>query len=203
VNDFAAPHAVQLRGNKLAAGLLALLGWKVRMDGLPALQGVLIAYPHTSNWDFFFLLLVKWAIGLHVKFWGKESLFTLPVLGHWMRWLGGIPVRRGAPQGAVADMVRTMQQARAGNQYFWLALSPEGTRKRTAGWRSGFYRVALGADVPLGVCCVNYANRTVDISHFFRLTGDVVSDMRRIAGALEGAQGKRAEMAAPIHMIEK
>lgn len=202
-DDYERPHPVQLRGNSVAGGVLALLGWQVRIDGLPALQGVLIAYPHTSNWDFVFLLLVKWSVGLPVKFWGKESLFALPVMGHCMRWLGGVPVRRGAPQGAVGEMVRTMQQSRAVDGMFWLALSPEGTRKKTAGWRSGFYQVALGAEVPLGVCCVNYADKTVNVSHFFRLSGDVAADMQRIAGALAGAAGKRAELATPIQMIEK
>ena len=203
VDDFARPHPVRLRGNRLAAGVLALLGWQVRAEGLPALQGVIIAYPHTSNWDFVVLLLTKWAVGMPVKFWGKESLFVLPVMGPCMRWLGGVPVRRGAPQGAVGDMVRTLQQCRDEGRFFWLALSPEGTRKRTTGWRSGFYQVAMVAGVPLGVCSVNYQAKTVNVSHFFLLSGDVASDMLRISGALEGALGKYAGLAAPIQMVEK
>lgn len=203
VDDFARPHPVQLRGSRFAGGLLALLGWRVQVEGLPALQGVIIAYPHTSNWDFFVLVLTKWAVGLPVKFWGKESLFALPVMGACMRWLGGVPVRRNAPQGAVGDMVRTLQQSRDKGTFFWLALSPEGTRKKTSGWRSGFYQVALGSGVPLGVCAVNYREKTVKVSHFFSLSGDVKSDMERITVALDGAIGKRAELATPIRMIEK
>lgn len=202
-DDFPRPLAVQLRGNRLAAGLLAQLGWRVHFDGLPALQGVVIVYPHTSNWDFFLLLLVRWSVGLPARFWGKESLFRVPLLGTCMRWLGGVPVRRSAPQGAVGEMVRTIQQSRTAGDMFWLALSPEGTRKRTSEWRSGFYRVALAAGVPLGVCCVNYAEKTVHVAHFFRLSGDVATDMQRIAGALAGAVGKRAGLATPIHMAEK
>ncbi len=202
-DDFARPHPVQLCGNRLAHRLLSLLGWQVRIEGLPALQGVLIAYPHTSNWDFIFLLLTKWAVGLPVKFWGKESLFKLPLMGTCMRWLGGVPVRRGAPQGAVGDMVRTLQQCRDNGRFFWLALSPEGTRKHSSGWRSGFYQVALLSGVPLGVCSVNYRLKTVDISHFIALSGDVASDMQRISEVLAGAIGKRAELAAPIQMIHK
>lgn len=203
VDDFARPHPVQLRGKRWARGLLSLLGWRVRIEGLPALQGVLIAYPHTSNWDFIYLLLTKWAVGLPVKFWGKESLFKLPLMGACMRWLGGVPVRRGAPQGAVGDMVRTLQQCRESGRFFWLALSPEGTRKRSGGWHSGFYQVALLADVPVGVCSVNYRQKTVDICHFIALSGDVASDMLRIADALAGAVGKRADLASPIQMIHK
>jgi 1-acyl-sn-glycerol-3-phosphate acyltransferase len=202
-DDFSRPLVVQRRGNPMARRLLALLGWQVRMEGLPALQGVLIAYPHTSNWDFPYMLLVKWAVGLPIKFWAKESLFAIPFAGYWLRRVGGVPVKRGAPQGAVGEMVRTLQQNRERGGLFWLALSPEGTRKLTTGWRSGFYQVAYGAGVPLGICCVNYKAKTVDISHFFQLSGDVASDMQRIRLALAHASGRRAELASPIKMIDK
>lgn len=72
--------------------MLARLGWQVRFDGFPHPQGVAIVYPHTSNWDFVVLLLAKWAIGMPASFWGKDTLFRVPLLGAWMRWLGGIPL---------------------------------------------------------------------------------------------------------------
>ena len=86
-----------------------------------------------------------------VFFWGKDTLFDVPVFGRWLRWIGGIPVDRHAPQGAVRDMVERMRQARERDEYLWLALSPEGTRARREGWRSGFYRVAVDADVPVAL----------------------------------------------------
>jgi 1-acyl-sn-glycerol-3-phosphate acyltransferase len=202
-DDFSRPLAVPIQGSALAGALLSRLGWQVRMDGLPRRQGVIIVYPHTSNWDFLLLLLAKWAVGLPLRFWGKDSLFTLPLLGRWLVWIGGVPVQRDSPQGVVADMVHTLKESRASNTFFWLALAPEGTRKFTPGWRSGFYQVALGAGVPLGICCVNYADKVVDVAQFFQLTGDVASDMQRIALAFQQAAAKYPALAAPIRIIEK
>lgn len=201
--DFVTPHPVKVRGNALARGLFELLGWRIAFDGLPARQGVLIVYPHTSNWDFVILILAKWAVGFPVRFWGKDSLFKIPLAGRWLRWVGGVPVNRASPQGTVGTMVNTLRHCKETDAFFWLALSPEGTRKRTAGWRSGFYQVAVGAGVPLGICCVNFPNRTVWVNQFCALSGDVKLDMQRITRAFEGAVGKNAAQATPIKMIEK
>jgi hypothetical protein len=140
---------VQLRGSRLARSALRLAGWRLQFDGLPARRGVLVVYPHTSNWDFPVAMLAKWAAGMHVRFWAKDTLFQVPGFGRWLRWLGGIPVLRRAPQGVVAPMVQRLREAAERDEFFWLALSPEGTRARTEGWRSGFYQVALGAGVPM------------------------------------------------------
>ena len=90
---------MQLRGSTLARALLRLAGWRILFDGLPAAQGVAIVYPHTSNWDFVVGLLAKWGIGIPVTFWGKDSLFRIPLLGRWMRWVGGVPVDRASAHG--------------------------------------------------------------------------------------------------------
>jgi hypothetical protein len=87
-----AERPVQLRGSAVARRLLRLAGWRVAFDGLPARQGVVIVYPHTSNWDFIVGVLAKWSIGIPVAFWGKASLFRVPLFGRWLRWLGGVPV---------------------------------------------------------------------------------------------------------------
>ena len=136
-----ATAAIHFRGNRIAQALLRAAGWRVRFDGLPALQGVIVVYPHTSNWDFPVGLLAKWAIGLPVRFWGKDSLFRYPVFGRWMRAVGGIPVDRSAPQGVVQEMAERFAAARANGELFWLALSPEGTRSYRDHWRSGFYHL--------------------------------------------------------------
>ncbi|NVO05041.1 MAG: 1-acyl-sn-glycerol-3-phosphate acyltransferase [Rhodoferax sp.] len=201
--DFPRPHPLQLQGSALAQALFSLLGWRVVFEGLPTRQGVLVVYPHTSNWDFVFLVIAKWAVGLPLKFWVKDSLFKLPLLGGWLRWLGGVPVDRSSAHGIVGSMVQALQQCRQSDRYFWLAVTPEGTRKRTAGWRSGFYQVAKGADVPVGICCVNFPQRLVVVTQFYSLSGDVGADMQRIAQALKTAVGKHPEQAAPIHILEK
>jgi 1-acyl-sn-glycerol-3-phosphate acyltransferase len=166
------------------------------------LQGVLAVYPHTSNWDFVLLVLVKWAVGIPVRFWSKDSLFHIPVFRSWLRALGAVPVRRTSAQGVVAETVAQLQAARAEGRYFWLALAPEGTRKWLPGWRSGFYRTALAAGVPLGLVSVNYRAREVCLMSFLRLSGDEAADMACIAAALQGAVGYHPQQAAPIRLLD-
>jgi 1-acyl-sn-glycerol-3-phosphate acyltransferase len=202
LNDFPLPYPVQFRGSALARWLLRRMGWRVDFQGLPGLQGVLAVYPHTSNWDFVVLLIVKWAIGIPVRFWGKDSLFRFPVFGHWMRYLGGVPVQRTSARGVVGDTVAHIQAARERGDYFWLALAPEGTRKYIPGWRSGFYRTTVQADVPLALVKVNYAQREVTVRCFLRLSGDEAADFARIAAGLDGAVGCRPENAAPIRLLD-
>lgn len=195
------PHPVQLRGNPLARWVLALWGWKVRFEGLPALQGVLAVYPHTSNWDFIVAMLAKWSLGLPVSFWAKDTLFRVPGFGRWLRWVGGVPVQRKAPQGVVAQVAAGVAQARVQQRLYWLGLSPEGTRQWTPGWRSGFYQVALRAGVPLGVVSLDYRRKVVNATTFIELTGDVEADFASIAALLAGVQGKNPALAAPIQPL--
>jgi len=191
-------HPVQLRGSSGATLLLRILGWRVDFEGLPALQGVMVVYPHTSNWDFVIAILAKWAIGFPVNFWAKDSLFKIPLFGRWLAWVGGVAVNRSAPQGVVAQVVEQVQVARQQSRLYWLGLSPEGTRKRTDGWRSGFYQVALKADLPVGVVSLDYGRKCVDATRFMTLSGDVQADLSHIAAMLEGVRGKYPDAAAPI-----
>lgn len=200
--DFPSPHPVQFRGSALARWLLRRMGWTVHFEGLPCLQGVLAVYPHTSNWDFVNLIIVKWAVGIPVRFWGKDSLFRVPLFGRWLRYLGGIPVERTSAKGVVGETVAQIEAARERGEYFWLALAPEGTRKLIPGWRSGFYRTAVRAGVPLGLVKVNYARREVTVTDFIRLTGDEGIDFARIARRLEGAVGCRPANASPIRLLD-
>jgi hypothetical protein len=191
----------KLRGSALARGILRAFGWRVRFDGLPSAQGVAIAYPHTSNWDFVVGILAKWAMGLPLTFWGKDALFRVPLFGAWLRWLGGIPVDRGSPQGIVGDMATRLRVAREDGEFMWLALAPEGTRSRVPGWRSGFYQVTLQADVPLGLAFFDYEKREIGFDSFWQLSGDRALDMGVIAARLEGKHGRRPDQASPIRFL--
>jgi 1-acyl-sn-glycerol-3-phosphate acyltransferase len=191
---------IQLRGSNLARSLLRLAGWQVMFDGLPARQGVLIVYPHTSNWDFVIGVLCKWAIGIPLAFWGKDSLFHIPMFGRWLRWIGGVPVDRHNPHGAVGSMVNRFAVARERGAFLWLALSPEGTRSYRDSWRSGFYQVALQAEVPLALAYFDYAERRVGVDSFIRLTGDAERDMATIEDRLGQRRGCRPHLAAPVRL---
>jgi len=189
---------LQFKGSVLAAWCLRRWGWRLEFTGLPARQGVIVVYPHTSNVDFPVGLLAKWAMGLRCQFWGKDSLFRIPLFGAWMRWLGGIAVNRSAPGGLVGQTVAHLQRSREQGQLAWLVLAPEGTRSLTPGWRSGFYRVALQAQVPLGLATIDYARRLIRLNTFVMLTGDPVADLQGIELLMGQPQGRRPELASPV-----
>lgn len=186
------------RGSRLARALLRLAGWELVFDGLPARQGVIIAYPHTSNWDFIVGVLAKWSLGLHFAFWGKDSLFRVPLFGRWLRWLGGVPVDRFNASGIVGEMARRFQWAREHDEFLWLALAPEGTRKYQPHWRSGFYQVTVQTGVPLGLVFFDYGRKRIGVERFLLLSGDRHADLAAIAQAYQNVSGKHPALAAPI-----
>ena len=194
---------VQFKGSRLARAALTLAGWEYSFDGLPSKQGVLIGYPHTSNWDFVVMILVKWSIGLPVQFLAKHTLFDIPLFGRWLAWLGGISIDRSASKGVVAQLINLFKRHQAENHYLWLALSPEGTRRHTEGWRSGFYQLTMLANVPLCMVRIDYGQKKVDLSHFMRLTGVEADDYAHIASVFEGVQGFHVSQAAPIQPIKQ
>lgn len=191
-------HPVQFQGSPLARTLLRLMGWRVVFNGLPSLQGVAVVYPHTSNWDFIAGILAKWTIGIPARFWAKDSLFKVPVFGRWLRWVGGLPIDRRAANGAVGQMVDAFRQHAQDGRLLWLGLAPEGTRKWTPGWRSGFYQVALGAGVPVGIVRLDWGRRELRFVDFLTLTGDEAADFVRLAELFEGVRGYHAEQGSPI-----
>jgi 1-acyl-sn-glycerol-3-phosphate acyltransferase len=140
-------------------------------------------------------------VGVSVRFWGKDTLFRIPLFGRWLRWLGGVPVDRHHPKGVVGQAVDHLRQCKQAGRYFWLGLAPEGTRRRTEGWRSGFYQTAHGADVPLGLIQLDYGSRTVRVLDFIRLQGDPAQDMARIAALYQGVSGLRPAGAAPVRLL--
>ncbi|MBU3740376.1 MAG: hypothetical protein FGM55_15670 [Rhodoferax sp.] len=194
---------LQFQGRAWARWLLRQAGWRVHFEGLPTLQGVLVVYPHTSNWDFVVGVLAKAAVGLPLSFWAKHTLFQVPLFGRWLRWLGGVPVDRRAPRGTVGEAVAAMAQARSEGRLLWLALAPEGTRKWLPGWRSGFYRTALRAGVPMGLVTLDYGRREVRALDFVQLEGDAQRDMALIASHYRDVRGYRPDHMAPIRLIEE
>jgi 1-acyl-sn-glycerol-3-phosphate acyltransferase len=165
------------------------------MAPLPGPRGVLIVYPHTSNWDFPLGVLARGAMGLPLSWIGKHTLFRWP-LAPLLRWLGGTPVNRGAPGRLIEELTEALRS----REWMWLALSPEGTRRRLDHWRSGFYRLARAAQVPVGLGFIDFATRRIGVLGYLTLTGDEAADMTRIAAAYAGLRGKRPEQASPIRL---
>jgi 1-acyl-sn-glycerol-3-phosphate acyltransferase len=153
---------------------MRLAGWRMTGSLPDTPKLVLIAAPHTSNWDFLIGVGAMYAAGFKVSFLGKHTLFR-PPLGWIMRWLGGRPVDRTAAHGMVAE---TVAQIRA-SERFMLALAPEGTRKRVTHWKTGFWRVAREANLPIVLGFFDYGTRTVGFGPII-WPSELESDLRAI-----------------------
>jgi 1-acyl-sn-glycerol-3-phosphate acyltransferase len=134
-------------------------------------QGILIGAPHTSNWDFVLMLAIGGEGELPFRWLGKHTLFKGP-FGPLMRALGGIPVDRRDPAGLVDQLIARIAEGES----FYLVVTPEGTRNGD-GWKSGFYRIARAADLPVTLGFVDRTTMTTGLGPTIRLTGDVPADM--------------------------
>jgi 1-acyl-sn-glycerol-3-phosphate acyltransferase len=170
-------------------------GWRVEGVLPPTTRAVLIAAPHTSNWDLPFMLAVGWAYGVRPSWLGKRELFRWP-FGGVMRWLGGIPVDRRSRQNLVQQAVAVLEKAQA----LTLVIPPSGTRSRAPYWKSGFYHIARGARVPIVCGFLDYARRVGGIGPVFEPTGDIEADMLVIRDFYAGIAGKYPERAAPVRL---
>ncbi|MBK7324082.1 lysophospholipid acyltransferase family protein [Candidatus Neomicrothrix sp.] len=149
---------------------------------------VLVAGPHTSNWDFLFMLSYAWVTDVPLRWLGKEELFKGP-MGPIMRATGGIAVDRDHPGGLVEQMAERFRDGpRMG-----LVITPEGTRGKRDYWKSGFYRIARAADVPIVLGYIDWPNRTGGFGPTFKLTGDVHADMERIRDLYDNITGIRPQ----------
>lgn len=174
----------------LSVGFLRLTGWKV-VGELPAnaAKSVLIAAPHTSNWDLPYTLMVCFALRLNVYWMGKSSLFKPPFRGVMM-WLGGIAVDRSQSNNMVQDSSTAIKQASGPLQ---LIVPPEGTRSGTRYWKTGFYYIAEAAGVPILLAYLDYEKKTGGLGPVFQTTGDVEADMLTIKAFYAGFKGKNAD----------
>ncbi|MDB5907209.1 MAG: Glycerol acyltransferase [Massilia sp.] len=187
------PATLRTWGQRTSLRLLHLFGWRVRFKPLPGPHGVAVVYPHTSNWDFIVGLLAKWAVGLPFRWLGKESLFK-GVMGRPMRYWGGMPIERSTSTGATQKLAATMNAA----DWCWIAITPEGTRGYRPHWRSGFYHLALAAQVPLLLVYIDFPNKELAVVDTLELTGDQQHDMAAIAAAYKGHHGLHPALEAPI-----
>ena len=177
---------------------LRVAGWKT--EGTTPLEPryVIIAAPHTSNWDLPFMLAMAFVFDIRVRWMGKHTLFD-SALGPLLRRLGGVPVVRHAPEGVVAQMVARFAEEPA----LVLMVPAEGTRSHVEHWKSGFYRIARGADVPVCLSFLDYGRKVGGIGPTMRLTGDVRLDMDRIRAFYDGVQGLHPTKVGRIRLREE
>ncbi len=174
----------------VSMGFLKLAGWKVEGVLPPeATKAVLIAAPHTSNWDLPYTLMVAFALRLNMYWMGKQSIFQFP-FGAVMRWLGGIPVNREQSTNLVAASAQALEKA-DGNVH--LIVPPEGTRSKARYWKTGFYYIALGAKVPIVMAYMDYPQKRAGLGPLFYPSGDIEKDMVAIKAFYAPFKGKHAD----------
>jgi 1-acyl-sn-glycerol-3-phosphate acyltransferase len=174
----------------MSIAFLKLTGWKVE-GHLPdnATKCVLIAAPHTSNWDLPYTLMVAFVLRLNVYWMGKSSIFKPPFRG-LMMWLGGIAVNREQSTNLVAASAQAMLAADGMVQ---LIVPPEGTRSKTRYWKTGFYYIALQAQVPIVMAYLDYAEKRGGLGPALQPSGDIEKDMALVKAFYAPIQGKHAD----------
>jgi len=172
----------------LAILILRLVGWTSIGSKVSVPKYVLIAAPHTSNWDFPLMLLVVLELRLQLFWMGKHTLFPFPFSG-LMKWLGGIPINRAKSHNVVFDIVAQFKS----NESFVVLVPPEGTRRRVSEWKTGFYHIANNAEVPILMGYVDAGKKEAGFADFFQPTGDLESDMKEIRSFYAQKKGLTAE----------
>jgi 1-acyl-sn-glycerol-3-phosphate acyltransferase len=182
----------------LARLFLAATGWKPEGERPTPERYVLIAAPHTTNWDFPYLLAFAEHFGLTISWLGKASLFR-PPLGPIMRALGGIPIERSRSENRVAEMARLFTEREA----LGLVVPAEATRSRAEYWKSGFYYIAMAADVPVVLSYLDYQRRRGGFGPAFVPSGDVARDMDTVRAFYADKKGKYPEAFGPVRLREE
>lgn len=170
---------------RLSVSTLHLMGWRVSGEKPKIDKYVIIAAPHTSNWDFPITLMVCFAMRLPIYWVGKASLFPWPI-GWLMRWLGGIPVDRSKVNNLVQGTIDSFNRT----QRLTVVVPPEGTRGKVTHWKTGFYYIAQGAGVPVALAFLDFKEKIGGIGPIFQPTGDIEADMQEIQKFYKGISGK-------------
>jgi 1-acyl-sn-glycerol-3-phosphate acyltransferase len=179
--------------------LLRVLGWQTRGEFPPGCERcVLVAAPHTSNLDLFFLLAFAMAFELRVRWVGKHTLFRFP-LGPVMRALGGIPVDRRLRQDSVAQLAEEF----ARRERLILVIAPEGTRSHSGYWKSGFYWIAQRAEVPVVPSFLDWGTRTAGFGAVLPPGGSLREAMDQMRLVYAGMRGRHTTQLGPVRLAEE
>ncbi len=149
----------------------------------------MIAAPHTSNWDLPYTLMVAFVLRLQIHWMGKHTIFRPPFRAI-MQWLGGIPVDRSQANNLVAASAETLRTAQ---QPVQLIVPPEGTRSRARYWKTGFYHIAVSANVPIVLAYMDYERKLSGLGPLFYPTGDIDADMQVIKQFYAQFKGRNSD----------
>lgn len=183
---------------RIGETFLRVAGWKMSGERPPLDRYVMIAAPHTSNWDMPFMLAMAFVYDIPVRWMGKHTLFS-PPFGPFFERLGGIPIVRHRPGGVVGQMVEHFENKAS----LALMVPAEGTRSHVEYWKSGFYHIARAADVPVVLSYLDFGKKVGGIGPAIELTGDIAADMDKIRVFYAGMQGLHPENVGVIRLREE
>ncbi len=173
----------------LSKHVLRLLGWEICGEVPRPRKIVLIAGPHTSNWDFVLLLAVMFTLRMKIHWLGKHTLFKPPFRAI-TKWLGGIPVNRSKAMNVARQVVDVYQTS----ERLIVLITPEGTRSKVSQWKTGFYRIAEGAGVPIVFAYADYSRKKVGFGPTLQPSGDIAKDLPLIKAFYKDKIGKNPEL---------
>jgi 1-acyl-sn-glycerol-3-phosphate acyltransferase len=182
----------------MARSILRLMGWRTHVIPPSTSRYVLIGAPHTSSWDFILMLLFMTVEGIPIRVMGKDSLFRGP-MGIFMRSLGAIPVNRRERSNLVDQVAAKFDEY----DELIIGLSSEGTRNKASRWRTGFYYIALKAEVPIVMGYIDYGNKVIGLGPSIKPTGDIQADFMIIRDFYSGIVGKNPHKQGEIVLFAK
>jgi 1-acyl-sn-glycerol-3-phosphate acyltransferase len=173
----------------LARFILKLLGWKSKMIIPPEKKYIIIIAPHTSNWDFFYGKLANWSCGQKAKVLVKKEAFKF-ILSPIIKFWGGVPIDRNDTTNIVDQTVKYFEN----NEKFVLAITPEGTRKLNPNWKTGFYRIAFKAQVPVYFGYIDFKTKKLGMHDYIFPSGDMEKDIVEVKAYYKNMQGLHPEL---------
>ena len=165
-----------------------LSGWTIKGMVPDEERIVIIAAPHTSNWDFILAMLTIFGLNIKIKWLGKDSIFK-PGFKWFFNWLGGIPVNREEPNALIEHVVRIVEKEKA----IVIAMTPEGTRKKVARWKTGFLRIAKLTKAKILLISINSQTKSIQIGNIFEPSGDTELDLNFIQDYYQNFKGINPE----------
>lgn len=182
----------------ISSWLMKVAGWRTVGEIPNISQAVVLALPHTSNIDGVYALPSLFALDIKISIMGKHTLFKVPVLKQLLQWMGIIPIDR-SDKGSVLQT--SIDKFKNGEPLF-LGLSPEGTRDYTESWKTGFYYLALGANVPILPVALDYNTKKVRFLSLVYPTGDIEADLPKIYEQYRGVLPRHPErLSQPLQDI--
>ena len=184
---------------RLAGRVVMRLGrWRCEGEVPNVPRMVVIAAPHTSNWDLIYMLAAAFQLGLSVNWLGKNSLFRGP-LGAVLRYFGGLPVDRSKPNQLIVKLAGEINQRAT----CALVVPPEGTRAHTDHWKSGFYWIAVEANVPMVLAYLDWSTRRCGIGPTLVPTGNVADDMDKVREFYQDMRGRFPAQTSTIRLRDE